>query len=899
MTKTRVPAIPNPSTIKDPILRAVVVALKEATEVGLGRRGDPLDRAATIRDLRDAGVVDVRGTGANYTLKFSGDTTDDLDYSKPPTPFNLTATGGFTSILVQWEFPRYLNYSHTEVWRSTENDRSTAAPIGISSFNLYSDPVETVTTYYYWVRLVSRAGIAGDFNALEGTEGTSLIPVADLLKAFEGEILSTHLHESLSTPIGQLSTWLDGITVEDFSMADFLNSLAEVVYDEDTGVAANSGLIEALDVRVTDNEGDLSTQASSITSLTSRIGEVEPLITDPHFRLGQTHWSTSYVGETVDGIAADDAAFNSTATGLRITGTKWLYYRNAIPVDTSRRYRVRFKVRQLVDASVGDSRVYAGVATLDGDFKNLTGGAGTHRYCAVSGYPLRIADGWQTYEGDIEGLGDLATNFRSNTAYVRPMLIVNYSGGNGTAEVATLEFLDVTDEYANATAIDGLTTRVSLNEGDISTLASDVTNLETAVFDGTTGLSATGDAVDALEVRVTATEGDLASTATSVTQLEVSAGRFNEDPANLQFNGSMNQVAPDGRPAGVVANFGSSDKSIISFLDDTNYVGLKLYSASDTSIGCALRAIKFVKNTEYTISYKIKASASAGTGFYSRIYFAEDTVGPDIPVSYVTHSSVHEDIADVGFLADNVSYAALKSNSSVSQEWVEHTHTYTHRVDNHWGSLTFLNWTGMGTYALHIKDVVVKVADPVVYSKAYELLETRVKTTEDGISSAEAEYVLKLDVNNRIAGFGLLNDGAVSTFEIMADQMAIINPAEGVAGQSGYVPEKLVFGTDNAGKTFIDGAFIKEATIDDAAIGSLSADKLVVTEGLASPFANIGTVTAGKLQGVNGKIDIDMTSGTFAINSGASGARLEMTEEVIKVYDANGTLRVQLGNLSK
>lgn len=121
----------------------------------------------------------------------------------------------------------------------------------------------------------------------------------------------------------------------------------------------------------------------------------------------------------------------------------WLYCSQPIPVQTSRVYKIRFKVSQTADSS--RSNVYAGVVTLDKNYKNLTGGAGTHRYCAVSGTRITTSDGWQMFEGEITGVGDGHRQFRAGTAYIRPMFIVNYQKGAGTAQVAELECWDLFD----------------------------------------------------------------------------------------------------------------------------------------------------------------------------------------------------------------------------------------------------------------------------------------------------------------------------------------------------------------------------------------------------------------------------------------------------------------------
>lgn len=131
---------------------------------------------------------------------------------------------------------------------------------------------------------------------------------------------------------------------------------------------------------------------------------------------------------------------------LEVANEKWIFYRYAIPVDVNKTYRVRFRVRQTVNPTSGGQGIYAGVATLDANYNNITGGDGTHRYCATDGYTLTTSEGWVVFEGEVSGVGDTHNNFRSGTAYVRPMFITNYSSGNGTAQVDVIEFKDVTEE---------------------------------------------------------------------------------------------------------------------------------------------------------------------------------------------------------------------------------------------------------------------------------------------------------------------------------------------------------------------------------------------------------------------------------------------------------------------
>lgn len=81
----------------------------------------------------------------------------------------------------------------------------------------------------------------------------------------------------------------------------------------------------------------------------------------------------------------------------------------------------------------------------------------------------------------------------------------------------------------------------------------------------------------------------------------------------------------------------------------------------------------------------------------------------------------------------------------------------------------------------------------------------------------------------------------------------------------------------------------------DLLAASVTADKVSVAN-LAAINANLGAITAGSLN-INSRFVVD-TAGNVTISNAASGARLEIKNNVIKVYDGSGTLRVKLGDLS-
>lgn len=97
-------------------------------------------------------------------------------------------------------------------------------------------------------------------------------------------------------------------------------------------------------------------------------------------------------------------------------------------------------------------------------------------------------------------------------------------------------------------------------------------------------------------------------------------------------------------------------------------------------------------------------------------------------------------------------------------------------------------------------------------------------------------------------------------------------------------------------------------TADKIAAGTITSDKIAASTITADKIA-AGTITADKINGtnlavVNGSFSGSLSAatgtfnGTLNVRSATSGARLEITNDVIKVFDATGALRVKIGNLA-
>lgn len=255
----------------------------------------------------------------------------------------------------------------------------------------------------------------------------------------------------------------------------------------ETTAGSNSSAITTLQSTTSTNASAISTIQTSIGtddaqgSLFSRIATQETTTAGHATRLSTTeiqitgalpllpqggnlaqdasHWympttndsSGTFTGADLDAHSNMTAATVGTATAGSDTGTglqgydgRWMFTRYAIPVDTGRRYRMRVKV--LFPSGVGGN-FYAGLATLDGSYNAITGGAGTHRYFVGSFSQSSNAGTIATFEGEITGEGSLATEFRPGTQYVRPMIITSYStSASAQPIVLSIDFQDVTEE---------------------------------------------------------------------------------------------------------------------------------------------------------------------------------------------------------------------------------------------------------------------------------------------------------------------------------------------------------------------------------------------------------------------------------------------------------------------
>ena len=193
MSQKQIAAIPEPPRSADPALRAFLLSMKEAVEVRLGRRGDPLEEAITKRELVDSGIAKLRSARQSDLLPVT--VTPSEARIMPPVPIGFYAEGVFGGVHLTWEnpFQAYNVHAYTEVWRGESNDPTERLLINSSRGATFFDriPDDDAGDYWYWVRFISEYNREGPFSL--PFKASKPLDTAKLLEQLSGSIDKSEL----------------------------------------------------------------------------------------------------------------------------------------------------------------------------------------------------------------------------------------------------------------------------------------------------------------------------------------------------------------------------------------------------------------------------------------------------------------------------------------------------------------------------------------------------------------------------------------------------------------------------------------------------------------------------------------------------------------------------------
>jgi len=232
--KTRIPDIPDPGD------KTHGLAVKEALDVLLRRRGDLLDAAVTFRDLKDGGIADVVVTGGAGRSSGSGSGGPNASpiflhptppgTNGPPTGhLNIRTRSVWDGIMVLWDWPTGLvEYAYTEIWAAKRID-----PLVIPTFDANAILVGTSAgavfvhqnlglgvTWYYWLRYIGyplpsdpngppQTSLYTPATSGRGVVGTTAADPSYVLGVLEGMIAEDQLAIGLGNRINLVDFYYD------------------------------------------------------------------------------------------------------------------------------------------------------------------------------------------------------------------------------------------------------------------------------------------------------------------------------------------------------------------------------------------------------------------------------------------------------------------------------------------------------------------------------------------------------------------------------------------------------------------------------------------------------------------------------------------------------------------
>jgi hypothetical protein len=163
---TNLPSVPTIPGNLEPQLMQVLSAIKANVEAFRSTSDSTSGVTQTLID----GIV-------SQVAELASDAPD----KTPPQALDeLEVNGGVLYNILTWgRHPA--NVDHVNIYRAATNDRTVAEIVGTTQYSIYADyiPEGVNAKYYYWVRIVSKAGIEGEWNLINGnvsTAGTSAIP---------------------------------------------------------------------------------------------------------------------------------------------------------------------------------------------------------------------------------------------------------------------------------------------------------------------------------------------------------------------------------------------------------------------------------------------------------------------------------------------------------------------------------------------------------------------------------------------------------------------------------------------------------------------------------------------------------------------------------------------------
>ena len=266
----------------------------------------------TVR-VRSVSVTGYRGAYASATATSGGDTT------APAVPTSVTASGLLGGIDISWTNPADADFSHAEIYESTDSNFANAVSVGRSSgSNFVRGNLSPNVTRYYWIRATDFSGNSSAFVGPQSSTsklitsddlGTAIIPYESLDSSLQATITgkadTTDLADYVTQTTYDLS--VDAVQELEASAEDLATKALELA----VAVSDAESTITDAGIVVNASTGEVTIQA--VTSLGDTVNQVQIDLdaaeTAINLRATQTYVDNEIAAAVLD--SADLASLNS------------------------------------------------------------------------------------------------------------------------------------------------------------------------------------------------------------------------------------------------------------------------------------------------------------------------------------------------------------------------------------------------------------------------------------------------------------------------------------------------------------------------------------------------------------------------------------------------------------
>jgi hypothetical protein len=840
---TTIPGISKPPADVSPALRRYLESLSETIEIRLGRRGDPRDRAITLRELIDSGLA-TELSSSPFNPNGGGNPTFQPPYDStvPPTPTGFTANGGYAIVTLFWDYPKYGPHAHTEIWRNSANVIGDAQLVGISSGLSFVDPVGEGASFYYWIRHVSTSEVYSQFNSANGTLAQTALNVALLLATLNGAITESQLTQTLGSRINLID-----------ASASTVNSVAYRIAAEATARA------QAIATEVSNRQAAINT---AVGVLQAQINDLSAI--------AEYNNSTAYVtGELVTYSGFLYKAKSATTGNLPTNTTYWEllgeYSSLADIVDQNAASIVQINTVEATSTS-------AAAQAIVGIKAEVFNANGTARLATASALTGLTSDVRAIYDGANPSV--VKTAQQNITA-----LQAQVFNGDGSARLATV------------LAVNGLTQNVEAiyngaNPSLITAIQSDITSLESQVFNGDgSARLATVSTVSGLTSEVRAVyDGNnpslLKTAQNQITSLNSEVFNVN-GTSRLATGESLTALTNEVR---VIYN-GANPSLVKTVQEDVTLLEGAVFDASG-NVKLATAAAVSSLQTEVWGDGVTPGGATASridtlsttlndpnTGLQAVAYSLTTVRNEVFPNGVASASAIDALNAQVFDGSGNLRLATASALSTLNTQ-INGAGAIASKVDSFAAEL-YINGVVGGTPRLATASALSQISSEVfpngtASASSITQLSSRLNnaggtgvslesafSTQAGINTGlSAQYTVKIDNNNYVTGFGLAStprDGTpFSEFTVRADRFAIASPSV-PGGQNVITPfvvtttTQIINGVTVPPGVYIDAAFVKNGTITNAKIGRGEIDNATIAN-LSADKINAGTLSAARIE---------------------------------------------------